>query len=62
MSDFDQRRWEIEQLRTRLHQLVLEKRGNLADLEVAELSTCLDRLIVEYERAKAERKMVQAAP
>lgn len=59
MSDLDQRRREIEQLRTRLHDLVLEKHGDLRDNEVANLSMRLDKLIVEYERAKAEGKIVQ---
>lgn len=40
---------EIEEVRIRLHLLVEQKCGNFADREVGELSTYLDRLIVEYE-------------
>ena len=40
---------KIEEVRVRLHLLVEQKCGNFADREVGELSSYLDRLIVEYE-------------
>ncbi len=50
MSDMRNRQQEIEELRTRLHQLVIDKQGDFANPEVATLSTHLDELIVEYEK------------
>ena len=41
---------EIECMRTRLHELVISKAGNMIDDEVAELSTKLDQLIVSYQK------------
>lgn len=44
---------EIERVRIHLHELVDQKAGNLIDQEVTAVSIELDKLIVEYERAKA---------
>ncbi|WP_425059549.1 hypothetical protein SCACP_01410 [Sporomusa carbonis] len=52
MGDLSTKEQEIERVRFRLHQLVVNKRGNLSDKEVAELSSHLDRLIVEYQHAR----------
>lgn len=46
---------EIECVRSHLHQLVERKSGNLIDHEVAEVSIQLDKLIVEYEKAKRQQ-------
>ncbi len=43
---------EIERVRVHLHELVDQKAGNLIDQEVTAVSIELDKLIVEYERAK----------
>lgn len=43
---------EIEELRERLHQLVIDKKENFSDHDVAELSAQLDELIVAYAKAK----------
>jgi hypothetical protein len=50
MSDMRNRQQEIEEVRTRLHQLVTDKQGDFGNPEVATLSTHLDELIVEYEK------------
>lgn len=52
MSDKNVLKYQIEQLRERLHELVIEKQGNFADDQVARMSTELDELIVQYEKAK----------
>ena len=52
MFDLTKQQQLIEKERSRLHELVIAKRGNLADPEVNELSAHLDRLIVAYERSK----------
>lgn len=41
---------QIECMRARLHELVISKAGNMIDDEVAELSTELDQLIVNYQK------------
>lgn len=56
MSPLGKKQQEIERTRLRLHDLVEEKAGNLIDEEVAELSTHLDRLIVDYEKEKTKQK------
>lgn len=56
MSKLQEQQQEIERVRRRLHELVEAKAGNLIDAEVAELSSYLDRLIVEYERQKTLRQ------
>ena len=55
MYDLTKQQQLIEKERSRLHELVIAKRGNLADPEVNELSAHLDRLIVAYERSKMEK-------
>lgn len=62
MSSLNEQQREIEALRLRLHELVLAKRENLADPEVAELSALLDNLIVKFEKTKAENKAKEAFP
>lgn len=52
MSDAKTLKQQIEELREKLHQLVIDKQGNFADNEVAQLSAKLDELIVAYERIK----------
>jgi lipopolysaccharide biosynthesis protein len=44
---------EIEDLRNLLTKVVVANNGNLNHPDVVELSTRLDRLIVDYERLKA---------
>ena len=44
---------KIESMRTRLHNLVIEKAGNMIDHEVGALSAELDQLIVRYQKLKA---------
>lgn len=58
MLNLNEQQHEIETIRLRLHELVLAKRGNLADPEVAELSMLLDNLIVRYEKTKAEKNQM----
>ena len=53
MASLAEKEREIEAVRDRLHLLVEQKCGNFADLEVSELSSYLDKLIVEYELANA---------
>ncbi len=52
MSNLQKLAQEIERVRVHLHELVKEKAGNLIDHEVTAVSIELDKLIVEYERAK----------
>ncbi|VBB05320.1 spo0e like sporulation regulatory protein [Lucifera butyrica] len=52
MGDLEEKELEIEAMRLKLHRLVLTKKGNLADPEVAEYSAHLDKKIVDYEREK----------
>jgi hypothetical protein len=52
MSNLQKLAQEIERVRVHLHELVEEKAGNLIDHEVTAVSIELDKLIVEYERAK----------
>ena len=52
MTELLKKQQEIENLRCRLHELVIAKKGDLTHPEVAELSAQLDRLIVEFERSK----------
>lgn len=52
MPDADTLKWQIEELREKLHQLVIAKRGNFTDEEVARLSSELDEIIVAYEKVK----------
>ncbi len=59
MSILIEKQQEIERTRLQLHDLVLEKAGNLIDKDVAELSMYLDRLIVDYEREKSKQKKRQ---
>ena len=59
MSILIEKQQEIERTRLQLHDLVLEKAGNLIDKDVAELSMYLDRLIVDYEREKSKQKQVK---
>lgn len=53
MSNLQNLAQEIERVRVHLHELVDKKEGNLIDQEVTAISIELDKLIVEYERAKA---------
>ncbi|WP_371365248.1 hypothetical protein SRRS_01130 [Sporomusa rhizae] len=55
MASLAEKEREIEAVRDRLHLLVEQKCGNFADREVSELSSYLDRLIVEYELANARQ-------
>ena len=55
MSKLQNLAQEIERVRVHLHQLVEKKSGNLIDQEVAEVSIQLDKLIVEYEKAKMQQ-------
>jgi hypothetical protein len=59
MLNLNEQQHEIETVRLRLHELVLAKRGNLADAEVTELSALLDNLIVRYEKTKADNNQKQ---
>lgn len=52
MSEANVLKQQIERLRERLHQLVIDKQGNFADEQVAKASAELDELIVAYEKAK----------
>lgn len=52
MPDADALKQKIEQLREKLHQLVIAKQCNFTDEEVARLSAELDEIIVAYERVK----------
>ncbi|MEN6414686.1 MAG: aspartyl-phosphate phosphatase Spo0E family protein [Veillonellales bacterium] len=61
MAEIDKLQREIEQLRGCLHQLVLDKKEDFADNEVAELSARLDELIVAYEKAKRNQPGKQGA-
>ena len=54
MSTHEEQEVEIEHMRACLHQLVIAKKGNMIDSEVAELSTNLDKLIVKYQRTKGK--------
>lgn len=53
MSKLKEQADKIERMRAHLHDLVLEKQGNMIDHEVGDLSTQLDQLIVEYQKIKA---------
>lgn len=55
MSDFARMEQEIEELRKSLNKMVAERRGNLHDADVMKLSSRLDHLIVEFERARILR-------
>lgn len=57
MSELKKQEEKIEQMRARLHDLVIAKAGNMIDHEVGELSAELDQLIVKYQKIKvgAER-------
>ncbi|EGO64020.1 aspartyl-phosphate phosphatase Spo0E family protein [Acetonema longum] len=52
MSGLEEKRRKIEEVRRSLSQLVADKQHDLSDREVIQLSSDLDRLIVEYEQAK----------
>ncbi|MDD4599565.1 hypothetical protein SDC9_04082 [bioreactor metagenome] len=52
MADVNSLKVQIEELREKLHQLVIDKKGNFVDHEVAQLSAQLDELIVAYEKVK----------
>lgn len=52
MSTREEQALEIEQMRVRLHELVIAKVGNMIDPEVAKLSIKLDELIVQYQKTK----------
>lgn len=52
MADTNTLRQQIEELREKLHQLVIDKKGRFIDHEVAQLSAQLDELIVAYEKVK----------
>ena len=56
MVNLEEQEANIESMRTRLHDLVIAKGANMIDPEVSELSTKLDKLIVNYEREKAKLK------
>lgn len=53
MADPNNLKKQIEELREKLHQLVVDKQGSFIDHEVAKLSSELDELIVAYERLKS---------
>ena len=53
MIDLAKTQQEIEVARDALNRLVISKRGNTTDPDVATLSTHLDKLIVRYEQLKA---------
>lgn len=52
MSELKEQEEKIERMRTRLHDLVIEKAGNMIDHEVGQLSAELDQLIVKYQKIK----------
>lgn len=52
MSSLAQLEMEIENLRNLLTKVVMANNGNLKHPDVVQLSTRLDRLIVDYERLK----------
>lgn len=60
MSELRQLQMEIEKVRTRLHELVNDKKGHFIDPEVTELSEYLDSLIVKYERNRTGLSQVKS--
>ena len=54
MSDLLQLQQEIEKARKKLNELLVEKHGCTCDTEVANLSVCLDELIVRFEKLKSK--------
>lgn len=54
MPELKEQEEEIEHMRARLHDLVIEKAGNMIDHEVAKLSVELDELIVRYQKKKVD--------
>ena len=52
MSTLEEQAAEVERMRTRLHELVIAKVGNMIDPEVGKLSAKLDKLIVKYQKEK----------
>ncbi len=56
MPDLLEKQQEIENLRSSLNLLVTQKEGNMADSEVMAMSAMLDKLIVEYEQTRAQRR------
>ncbi|MGI6092816.1 MAG: aspartyl-phosphate phosphatase Spo0E family protein [Veillonellaceae bacterium] len=56
MPNADALKWQIEELREKLHQLVLDKQGNFIDEEVARMSAELDEIIVAYEKVKQTKR------
>ena len=59
MSTLTEQGERIERMRARLHELVIEKAGNMIDHEVGELSAQLDQLIVEYQKIKANSDKIE---
>ena len=53
MPELKEQEEKIECMRTRLHELVIQKAGNMIDHEVGALSAELDQLIVKYQKIKA---------
>lgn len=53
MPELKDQEEKIERMRTRLHELVIKKSGNMIDHEVGALSAELDQLIVKYQKIKA---------
>jgi len=58
MSKLKEQEEKIERMRAHLHDLVVEKAGNMIDQEVGELSAKLDQLIVEYQKIKANSEKI----
>ena len=52
MPTREEQELEIEHMRVQLHELVIAKVGNMIDPEVSQLSTKLDKLIVQYQKIK----------
>lgn len=59
MPNLKEQEAKIESMRIRLHDLVIEKAGNMIDHEVGALSAELDQLIVKYQKLKARSEKVE---